>query len=534
MNERYFFYSDPEAAQGGEAQSEAASTAAENTVPVADAMATPDHSGDAAAADAHVETTDSTEQPVMAAHADVTASAPAVEEPAAPQAESPSEPTAEAAEAGVPAADVAESAEKQDEAPKGPPPVVITDELLGKLQGAKEAGEVIHVQVAERVKGGLRVLFEGVRLFLPASQFYIKKTPTNEELESVVGTSIPVQVFEIQKDETGKISIIASRKNLLKNEFLRSINVGDTVEGIVSTIMPFGVFVDIGGYDGLIHISRISHQHVENPHNMFKRGDKVKAKIIEIDTAKDKIALSTKEFEESPWTTAETEFPAGSRHKGVVKRLADFGAFVELKRGIEGLLRVGELSWTKRTGHPSEVLTVGQEIEVMVTDVSAEKKQVGLSLKRLSDSPWKGLSEKFPLGAETTGVVKQVTGQGAIVTVGGEYDGFMPRSKMRDIMRGNRIPYTPGDMVSVIIADMNEDNQSLILAPKVSEEEMAQAAARGDGGRRDRRDHRDGEEREPRARVPKEAEASANKNFSLADLLSESERSRLFGDSGQG
>ncbi|MFM8437995.1 MAG: S1 RNA-binding domain-containing protein, partial [Candidatus Kapaibacterium sp.] len=160
---------------------------------------------------------------------------------------------------------------------------------------------------------------------------------------------------------------------------------------------------------------------------------------------KDKIALSTKEFEESPWTTAEAEFPAGSRHKGIVKRLADFGAFVELKRGIEGLLRVGELSWTKRTGHPSEVLTVGQEIDVMVTDVSAEKKQVGLSLKRLSDSPWKGLSEKFPIGAETTGVVKQVTGQGAVLTVGGEYDGFMPRSKMRDIMRGNRIPYTTGD-----------------------------------------------------------------------------------------
>ncbi|MFM8179148.1 MAG: S1 RNA-binding domain-containing protein [Candidatus Kapaibacterium sp.] len=541
MNERYFFYSDPEAAHGGEEQSEAASSAAENTVPVADAIATPDHSGDAAAADAHGDSNDSSEPMVTTAQTDVPASAPAVEEPVVPQAEPAAEPATEAAleqastpasaESGETGETVVAAAEVQEEAPKGPPPVIITDELLAKLQAAKDAGASIEVQVAERVKGGLRVLFEGVRLFLPASQFYIKKTPSNDELESVVGTSIPVQVFEIQKDETGKISIIASRKNLLKTEFLRSINVGDTVEGVVSTIMPFGVFVDIGGYDGLIHISRISHQHVENPHNVFKRGDKVKAKIIEIDTAKDKIALSTKEFEESPWTTAEAEFPAGSRHKGIVKRLADFGAFVELKRGIEGLLRVGELSWTKRTGHPSEVLTVGQEIDVMVTDVSAEKKQVGLSLKRLSDSPWKGLSEKFPIGAETTGVVKQVTGQGAVLTVGGEYDGFMPRSKMRDIMRGNRIPYTTGDMVSVIIADMNEDNQSLILAPKVSEEEMARAAARGDGGRRDRRE---GEEREPRARVPKEAEAAANKNFSLADLLSETERSRLFGDSGQG
>ncbi len=522
MNERDFFYSEADAAAGSPTP-EAAPPAAENTVPVADAMATTDQSSNAAAAE--------TSQPPVAQ-----SDAPAVESTPAPAEAAPAvEAVAAAAEApaaeavAAPAVEAA-AVEATEEASK-PAPVVITDEILSRLQQAKESNETIMVQVAERVRGGLRVLFDNVKLFLPASQFYIKKTPSDDELQAVVGSTIAVNVFEIQKDDTGKISIIASRKNILKAEFLKNIKVGDTVEGTVSTIMPFGVFVDIGGFDGLIHISRISHQRVENPHNVFKRGDTVKAKIIEIDTEKDKIALSTKEFEESPWTTVETDFPKGSKHKGIVRRITDFGAFVELRKGIEGLLRVSELSWTKRTGHPSEVVSVDQEIEVMVADVSAEKKQVGLSIKRLSDSPWKGITDKFPLGAETTGVVKQVMGQGAVITIGGEFDGFMPRSKMREVMRGKRIPYNVGDMLSVVIADINQDDESLILAPKVDPNEAIFGAPREGGrdGGRDRRAPR--EDREPRARVPKEAEAKQDSNFSLADLLSDNEKSSLFGKS---
>ncbi len=514
MNERDFFYSEADAAAGSPVP-ETAPAAVENTVPVADAMATTDQSSNAAAAD--------NQQPTEAS----APTAVADEAPAAP-AEAPAAAEVPAASSEAPAASEASAATEAPAAEAAKPaPVVITDEILARLQQAKDNSEIINVQVAERVRGGLRVLFDNVKLFLPASQFFIKKTPTDDELQAVVGSSIPVHVFEIQKDDTGKISIIASRKNILKADFLKNIKVGDTVEGTVSTIMPFGVFVDIGGFDGLIHISRISHQRVENPHNVFKRGDQVKAKIIEIDTEKDKIALSTKEFEESPWTSVETEFPKGSKHKGVVRRINDFGAFIELKKGIEGLLRVSELSWTKRTGHPSEVVSVEQEIEVMVVDVSAEKKQVGLSIKRLSDSPWKGITEKFPLGAETTGVVKQVMGQGAVITIGGEFDGFMPRSKMRDVMRGKRIPYNVGDMLSVVIADINQDDESLILAPKVDPNEAIFGSSR-EGGR-DRRAPR--EDREPRARVPREAEAKADSNFSLADLLSDSEKNNLFGKS---
>ncbi len=529
MNERDFLYSEADAPAGSSAP-EAASPAAESPVPVADAMATTDHTSNAAAAP-----TPTVEEP-----------APAVAEQPAPEAvAAPSTDTAQGTEAVATASEGATpspadtpstsgseaptaSAEAATPEETKPAPVVITDEILARLQAAKDSTEAIMVDVAERVRGGLRVLFEGVKLFLPASQFFIKKTPSDEELQSVVGTQIPVNVFEIQKDDTGKISIIASRKNILKAEFLKNIKVGDTVEGTVSTIMPFGVFVDIGGFDGLIHISRISHQRVDNPHNVFKRGDTVKAKIIEIDTEKDKIALSTKEFEESPWTTVETEYAKGSRHKGIVRRITDFGAFVELRKGIEGLLRVSELSWTKRTGHPSEVVAVDQEIEVMVVDCSAEKKQVGLSIKRLSDSPWKGITDKFPVGAETTGVVKQVMGQGAVITVGGEFDGFMPRSKMRDVMRGKRIPYNVGDMVSVVVADVNQDDESLILAPKVDPNEAIFGSPR-EGARRGPREDRG--DREPRARVPREAEAKADSNFSLADLLSDNEKTSLFGKS---
>ncbi len=521
MNERDFFYSEADAASGAN-PSEPVNKTEESSVPVADAMATTtDHSNDAAAAD-----TQHTQAPTQTPVAESTESTQAQASTSATESAAPSPVVSDATASGSETSAPAPAAEESSK----PAPVVITDEILARLQHAKDNSEIINVHVSERVRGGLRVLFENIKLFLPASQFYIKKTPTDDELQSVVGTDIPVQVFEIQKDDTGKISIIASRKNILKAEFLKNIKVGDTVEGVVSTIMPFGVFVDIGGFDGLIHISRISHQRVENPHNVFKRGDTVKAKIVEIDTEKDKIALSTKEFEESPWTTVEQDFAKGSRHTGTVRRITDFGAFVELKKGIEGLLRVSELSWTKRTGHPSEVVSVGQELEVMVVDASAEKKQVGLSIKRLSDSPWKGITDKFPVGAETTGVVKQVMGQGAVITIGGEFDGFMPRSKMRDVMRGKRIPYNAGDMVSVVIADINSDDESLILAPKVDPNEAVFGSSREGGreGGRDRRNRDDGD-REPRARVPREAEAKPDSNFSLADLLSDTEKTNLFG-----
>lgn len=525
MNERDFYYSEPESESGAPAEEVAPETVAtENAAPVADSsMATTDDQTSTAPVAAPEQQSAPAEEPASAETAPAeTASTEAAAPAETPVAVAAEPPAGEATSEATPAAETAP-------APKAPP-VVITDEVLARLQHAKDTNEVIEVMVSERVRGGLRVMFDNVRIFLPASQFYIKKTPTDDELQAVVGQPLKVQISEIQKDETGKISIIASRKNILKDEFLKTIKVGDIVEGTVASIMPFGVFVDIGGFDGLIHVSRISHSRVEDPNTLFKKGDTVKAKITGIDTQKDKIALSTKELEESPWASIEADFPIGTTHKGIVRRIVDFGAYIEMRKGIDGLLRVGEMSWTKRVNHPSEYVQVNQEIDVMVMYVLPDKRQMGLSIRRLGENPWNGFAEKFPQGAETTGVVKQVIAQGAIITIGGEFDGFMPRSKMRDVMRGKRIPYNPGDMVSVIIADINPAEETLILAPKVEQGEQMFGGAR-EGGFRDRRnrDNDDRGERAPRGpRVPREAEADSNSSFSIMDLLSDSEKNSLF------
>lgn len=541
MNERDFFYSEPDGDTGAPAE-ETAPAVQENAAPVADSsMATTDHTSDAPAA--AVEQVVSPEpapaaEPVADAAPAVPADAVQATEQAAGEVALPMSDAsfADAVAATTapdtkeaPVADAAPAAEPVAEAPK-PAPVVITDEILARLQAAKDNSEAIEVHVSERVRGGLRVVFDNVKLFLPASQFFIKKTPTDDELQAVVGQNIHVNVFEIQKDDTGKISIIASRKSILKNQFLQTVKVGDTVEGTVSSVMPFGVFVDIGGFDGLIHISRISHNRVEDPNTLFKKGDTVKAKIIEIDPAKDKIALSMRELEPSPWSSIEADYPVGSSHKGIVRRITDFGAYVELKPGIDGLLRVSEMSWTKRVNHPSEHVQVNQEVDVVITNASAEKRQVGLSTRRLLENPWNSIAEKFPVGAETTGLVSQVIAQGAVITIGGEIDGFMPRSKMRDVMKGaKRIPYNQGDMVSVIIADLNPAEHTLILAPKSNPEDAMFGSPRDRGERSERGERRDrGERRERGERVPKEAEAPPDSNFSIMDLLSDSEKNSLF------
>lgn len=529
MNEREMYNQPDDVSNAAEMPAEQPAMATETPAPVADSSTTVTTEPTAPAPEAEqtpvLETPAVAESPVDAAPA-VPEQAVQATEQAAGEVVMPMSDSnfAEAVAATtIPAESVEQAPAATEEAPKAekPAPVVITDELLARLQAAKDGNQSIEVQVTERIKGGLRVMFEGVKLFMPASHFGARSA-SDAELETLVNQTVPVQVFEIQKDETGKISIIVSRKNLVKQTAMEKIKVGETIEGTIVNVMPFGLFVDLGGIDGLVHISRISHARIEDPNTVFKKGQTVKAVVVEADPSKDRIALSMKELEADPWTTIENDYPNGSKVKGTVKRINDFGAFVELRPGIEGLLRSGELSWTKRDVHPNEFVQVGQELDIVVVSASADKKQISLSLRRLEASPWAGLIGKYPVGAETTGVVKQVIAQGAVITVGGEIDGFMPRSKMRDILRGKRIPYNPGDMVAIVVADFNADDQSLILEPKKSEDSMfGEPRERGFRGDRDR-------DRERGPRVPKEQEANANSSVSLMDLLSDSEKSNLF------
>ncbi|MCX7929848.1 MAG: S1 RNA-binding domain-containing protein [Chlorobi bacterium] len=400
-----------------------------------------------------------------------------------------------------------------------PAPVVVTDELLARLRDIMEKGETVTVHVAQRIRGGLRVLYEGVKMFLPSSQFFLKKSPTNDELQAAVGTDIPVHIAEITKDESGRISIIVTRQNILRNEFYSRIAVGNVVEGTITAVKEFGLFVDIGGFDGLVHITRVSHRPPAHLAEMFHIGDRVRAQIIEIDPASNKISLSMKALESSPWHAVAERYKPGERYQGVVRRLVPFGSFVELEPGIEGLLRLRELSWTRRISDPAEVLREGQQIDVVVIEVKPDREEIDLSLRQTTENPWPSFVTKYPRGLHTTGIVREVKGAGVLLTIGGEVDAFMPRSHMRPVLKGKRIPYAVGDIVAVTVVEVDPTNESFIVEPRVEPEEELFGPPRDA-----RAGHASKQQEQRQSQRP-----SNPTRITIGEMLSEEERQRLFG-----
>jgi len=390
-------------------------------------------------------------------------------------------------------------------------------ELFEYLRGVKDRDEKIDVLIKNRIRGGLRVTYQDMPLFLPASHFSLKRNPHESELQQIVGKTVSVNIHELQEDELGWRTVIVSRKKSLEDDFWNRLNVGDVVEGTISSVASFGVFVDLGGLEGLIHISRLSQVHIHDPKEIFKKGDTIKCAVVEADRAKNRIALSRKELEDSPWKDTELSFEAGSLHKGIVRRITDFGAYIEMRPGVDGLLRNSELSWTKRIKHPSELLTVNTEVEVRVVAVSEEKQNMTLSLKRVTENPWVGLLEKYPIGTEYTGKIAQVLQQGLLVSINDEIDGFMPRSKMKNVIRDKKGPFTIGDEIEVVISDLIPAEESLILAPKYD-------------GEAEKQNNDNRERRQPRRDKPaqdSQQAAEGSNAFTILDMLSEKDKSNL-------
>lgn len=397
------------------------------------------------------------------------------------------------------------------------------DVSFAKLKAARDNNSSIEVLVKDRIKGGLRVMFDDVPIFLPASHFGLRRNPSEEELAEVIGKNLKVYIHELTEDEDNRKTVIVSRKKAITDELWATIKVGDIVEGTVSSVATFGIFLDLGGLEGLVHISRLSQVHVADTKTIASRGDKMKAVIVEIDKERNRIALSRKALEESPWTGVEERLPAGTVVKGIVRRFTDFGAYVEIEKGVDGLLRIGELSWTKRIKHPSEVLALGQEVEVEVLSVSAEKTTLHISYKKVTPNPWEEIKARFEIGKTFNSTVKQVMTQGCVVTIENEVDGFMPRSKMRQLPRGKKIPYTIGETIEVVITDVVPEQESIIIEPKLSEADIIAA---------EKEEKREERPYNPRKNDgPKQEATDANSgSFSFQDLLSEKMKDKLFGE----
>ncbi|PKL84466.1 MAG: hypothetical protein CVV22_12870 [Ignavibacteriae bacterium HGW-Ignavibacteriae-1] len=458
-----------------------------------------------------------------------------VAEPTLQSEETPTEP-AETATEKVPEPSVADESTQ-------PPDIKVADDLakenaneeqfnavFEKLKAIKESNSTISVNVAERIRGGLRVFHQDVPMFLPASQISSKRSPSEDELKEFIGKDIDVHVHELQEDATKRKTVIVSRKQLLENDFWKNLKVGQTVEGPVSSIASFGIFIDLGGYEGLIHVSRLSQSHVENPKEYAKKGDILKAKVVAFDEEKKRISLSTKELEDSPWIDINSKLAVNAKVKGIVRRLTDFGAYIEIMKGIDGLLRTNEISWTKRVANPAEAVKIGDEIEVLILQINEEKRALTLSLKRLSENPWTAYADKYTPDSIHNGNVKEIVNHGMVVNINDEIDGFMPRSRMKGYLKGNKIPFNPGDPFEIKVLSIDTAKESLIVAPAV-EITVEETSERGERSERPPRRKSDRDDRHPRRSRDDEKYKEMPSNdgaFSFGDMLSDENKKLLF------
>jgi small subunit ribosomal protein S1 len=322
--------------------------------------------------------------------------------------------------------------------------------------------------ITNRVKGGFSVDI-GVPGFLPGSQADLRPI---RNLDDMVGKEFD---FKILKYNRKRSNIVLSRRAILESELaekrsatLATIHEGKVVEGAVKNITEYGVFVDLGGVDGLLHITDISWGRVKHPSELFSIGDPITVKILNLDLENERVSLGMKQLNEDPWTTASEKYAVGSRVTGRVVSLTDYGAFIELEEGIEGLIHVSEMSWTRKIRHPSKVVSVGEEVEAIVLDIKPESRRISLGMKQVVPNPWDVISEKYPIGTTIEGKIKNITDFGLFIGIDEGIDGLIHIS---DISWTRRIKhpselFKKGDVIQAIVLDIEKENERFSLGIK--------------------------------------------------------------------
>ena len=340
------------------------------------------------------------------------------------------------------------------------------------IETSKE-GDLIDGRVMRKIKGGLLVDI-GVPVFLPASQVDIRRPP---DIGEFIGKTIQAMILKI--DEPRR-NIVISRRKLIEEErsekrkkLLETVNEGDVIRGTVKNIADFGAFVDLGGIDGLLHITDMSWGRINHPSEMVNINQEVEVKILSIDRDKEKIALGLKQREDSPWQDIETKYPANTRIKGNVTNIVSYGAFVKLEEGVEGLVHISEMSWTKRINHPSEMLSVGEEIEVVVLDVNKNKQEISLGIKQTEVNPWELVAEKYPPGTVVEGAVRNLAGYGAFIEIEPGIDGLLHVSDLswtKKLTHPNEM-LKKGEKRRCVILEVDQEKQRVSLGLKQMSED---------------------------------------------------------------
>ncbi|MCE5334387.1 MAG: 30S ribosomal protein S1 [Desulfobacteraceae bacterium] len=327
---------------------------------------------------------------------------------------------------------------------------------------------VIDGKIVAKVKGGLAVDI-GVQAFLPGSQVDLRPV---RNLESLIGHTFPFKVLKYNKKRRNVVlsrrALLEKEREQMKSHTLATLEDSKVVDGVVKNITDYGVFVDLGGIDGLLHITDMSWGRVGHPSEMFQIGDKIKVKVLSFDRDNERVSLGLKQLVDDPWTQAESRYPVGTKVRGKVVSLTDYGAFVEIEEGVEGLIHVSEMSWTKKIRHPSKILSVGDEVEAVVLSINPESKRISLGMKQLESNPWDVIAQKYPVGTTIAGKIKNITDFGIFIGIDEGIDGLVHIS---DISWTKRVKH-PSEIfrknqeVQAIVLNIDKDNERFSLGIK--------------------------------------------------------------------
>ena len=348
------------------------------------------------------------------------------------------------------------------------------EEAWEKLEQAFEKNERASGVIFGRVKGGFTVDLSGAVAFLPGSQVDVRPV---RDITPLMGTPQP---FQILKMDRMRGNIVVSRRAVLeetraeaRTELISNLKEGQILEGVVKNVTDYGAFVDLGGIDGLLHVTDMAWRRVNHPSEAVSIGETVKVQVIRVNAETQRISLGMKQLDADPWEGVAAKYPVSSKFSGRVTNITDYGAFVELEPGVEGLVHVSEMSWTKKNVHPGKIVSTSQEIEVMVLDVDPQKRRISLGLKQCADNPWESFAGTHPAGTNIEGEIKSITEFGLFIGLEGNVDGMVHLSDLDWSKPGEEAiaEYTKGDMVKAIVLDVDTDRERISLGIKQLEED---------------------------------------------------------------